>query len=158
MITIVIGQSGAGKTSFVRSLLKGQGTVKEDGIYFTEFEDGIIALGKYGVGIRTEGTDTLPYNAKEKIKTFIEEHKDRNIVMEGDRITNKDIFEFVARLRVPVKLYIVTCSLGESMRRLRAAGSSISITFVKATKTKSKRLFFSYSNIFHGEVINTDGN
>jgi hypothetical protein len=130
--------------------------VEGEEIAYTRFKNGIIALGKYGIGKRTEGTDTLPYNAKDRIKTFLKKHKDKDILLEGDRINNREIFEFISSLGVETKLYLITCSLKTSMERLRAAGSTITPAFVKTTKTKSKRMFLEYAKRFHGEVINTD--
>ena len=116
----------------------------------------MIALGRYGIGKRTEGTDTLAYNSKQKIKKTLRKLKDRDIVLEGDRINNREMFDFISGLGVDVKLYLITCSLGTSIKRLRAAGSTITPTFVKTTKTKSKKMFLEYGTRFHGEVINTD--
>lgn len=125
-------------------------------IAYTKDANGLLALGKYGIGKRTEGTDTLPYNAKANIKRFLRENSDKDILIEGDRINNREIFDFIAALGVEVKLYIVVCSLKTSMERLRAAGSTITPKFVKATKTKSKRIYLEYARRFNGEVIRTD--
>lgn len=157
MIYIVIGQSGSGKTTFVKTkFLNGRIKIIEDIIPYTLCENGIIAFGRYGIGKRTEGTDTLSYSAKEKIKQLLKKLKSRDIVIEGDRINNKEIFEFVSALGVGVKLYLVTCSLKTSMKRLKAAGSTISPPFVKTTRTKSRRMFLEYRQRFDGEIINTD--
>ena len=154
---IIIGQSGAGKTTFAKTnFLTGDIEIVEDIIPYSVCSNGIVALGRYGVGKRTEGTDTLSYSAKEKIKKQLRKLKDKNVLLEGDRINNREIFEFVSSLGVETKLYLITCSLKTSMERLRAAGSTITPTFVKTTKTKSKRMFLEYSQRFHGEVIKTD--
>ncbi len=155
---IIIGQSGSGKTSFVRDkFIFGEMEVAKGDIYYTK-SNGMYALGKYGVGIRTEGTDTLPYNAKTTIKKQLRKFAKANadVVLEGDRINNAAMFDFVSTLGVDVKLYLVTCSVRTSMERLRAAGSTITPAFVKATKTKSRRMFLKYSGRFNGEVIKTD--
>jgi len=157
MFYIVIGQSGAGKTTFVKnSLIKEPFTIIEDIIAYTEDANGRVALGKYGIGKRTEGTDTLSYNAKNKIKAQLKALKDKTVILEGDRINNREIFNYIGMLGVEVKMYLVTCSLKTSMERLRAAGSTITPTFVKTTKTKSKNMFLAYAGKFHGEVIKTD--
>lgn len=157
MFYIVIGQSGSGKTTFVKTkFLTDRVKIVEDIIPYSVCDNGIIALGCYGIGKRTEGTDTLSYNAKNKIKKQLKKLKGNDIVIEGDRINNKDIFEFIASLRVSVKLYLISCSLKTSMERLRTAGSTITLSFVKTTKTKSKRMFLEYSQRFNGEIIITD--
>lgn len=157
MIYIIIGQSGSGKTTFAKTnFLVEPIEIIEDVIPYSKCANGIYALGRYGIGKRTEGTDTLAYNAKNNIKKQLKALRDKNIVLEGDRINNKEIFDYIATLGVEVKLYLVTCSLKTSMERLRAAGSTITPTFVKATKTKSKRMFLEYASRFNGEVIKTD--
>lgn len=159
MFYIVIGQSGAGKTTFCKNrFLIAPFEQKEDIISYTICSNGIHALGKYGIGIRTEGTDTLSYNAKEKIKKQLKKFakNGKDVLLEGDRINNHETLEYIATLGVPVKMYLVTCSLKTSMKRLRAAGSTITPTFVKTTKTKSKRTFLEYCSRFNGEIINTD--
>lgn len=157
MFYIIIGQSGAGKTTFAKTnFLSGSIEVVDDIIPYSVCSNGIIALGRYDVGKRTEGTDTLAYNAKDKIKKQLRKLKGRDVLLEGDRINNREIFEFISSLGVEAKMYLVTCSLKTSMERLRAAGSTITPTFVKTTKTKSKRMFLEYGQRFHGEVIKTD--
>lgn len=157
MFYIIIGQSGSGKTTFVKTnFLSENIKIVEDIIPYSVCDNGIIALGRYGIGKRTEGTDTLSYSAKEKIKKQLKKLRGKNVVLEGDRINNKEIFDYVATLGVDIKLYLITCSLKTSMQRLRAAGSTISPPFVKTTKTKSKRMFLEYGQRFNGEVITTD--
>lgn len=157
MFYIIIGQSGSGKTTFAKTnFLTEPIEIIEDIIPYSKCSNGILALGRYGIGKRTEGTDTLSYSAKEKIKKQLKKLKGENVLLEGDRINNKEIFDFISSLGVEVKLYLVTCSLKTSMERLRAAGSTITPTFVKTTKTKSKNMFLEYGKRFRGEVINTD--
>ena len=158
MFYIVIGQSGSGKTTFVRErFLKGaEPEVYEDIIPLTRAGNYIL-LGKYGIDIRTEGPDTLPYNAAPKIKEQLRRLKGKNVVLEGDRITNSGMMQYIAALGEPTKLYLVKCKLGTSMKRLRAAGSSITPQFVKATRSKSRNIFIEWGRRFSGEVIDTDG-
>ena len=68
MFYVIIGQSGSGKTTFVReNFIKAEPEVFEDIIPLTRSGD-FVLLGKYGIDKRTEGTDTLPYNAAPKIQ------------------------------------------------------------------------------------------
>ena len=160
MIYVVIGQSGAGKTTFckTRFLTEPFEPVENYPVACTRSGE-IFALGKYGIGIRTEGTDTLSYSAAPKImqtvKALIADgHKE--ILMEGDRINNDKMFLFLATVGVPVKLYLVRCGLKTSMTRLRNSGSKITETFVKTTRTKAMNRFMKWNQVFHGEVIDTD--
>lgn len=159
MIYIIIGQSGSGKTTFVKQkFLSGDKRVVEDIVPYTVCGN-VAALGRYGIEKRTEGTDTLSYNSQERIKELLPVliKKGYDIVMEGDRINTPDMFEYVKSLGQEVKLYLVKCSLLTSMERLQAAGSTITMTFVKATKTKAKRNFLRYAKVFDGEIIETEG-
>lgn len=157
MVYIIVGQSGSGKTTYVKkNLLKEPYEYLDYGIPCTKGSNGVIALGKYGIGIRTEGTDTLSYNSQDKIKKAIAILKDNTIVLEGDRITNSSIIDYIIKLGVEAEIILITCSLKTSIKRLREAGSNISLKFVKATKTKSRNLFIRYEYILKGKVINTD--
>lgn len=158
MIYIIIGQSGSGKTTFVKNrFLDGETSVVEDEIPYTVCGN-IAALGRYNIGKRTEGTDTLSYNSQEKIKRLLPRliKGGYDIVVEGDRINTPDMFEYIKGLEQEVKLYLVKCSVLTSIERLRAAGSNITITFVKATKTKARKNFQRYAKLFNGEIINTE--
>lgn len=158
MIIVVIGQSGSGKTSFVKNnFLQGELEIIPDVVPYTT-NGKFCAVGKYGIGIRTEGTDTLPYNSGVKIRELIKRlHSDgKNILLEGDRINNHATFEFLFSLNADVKLYLMTCSLETSMTRLKAAGSKITPSFVKGTKTRSRNAFLQYKDRFNGEVVKSD--
>jgi len=158
MIFIIIGQSGSGKTTFVRKrFLTGGLSIVEDIVPYTTNGE-YCAIGKYGIGIRTEGTDTLSYDAGEKIRRQIRKLLDegKDVVIEGDRINNRATFATIALMNVPAKLFLVVCSLETSLQRLRAAGSKITPTFVKATKTRSRNNFLKWRKRFDGEVVRND--
>jgi guanylate kinase len=159
MIYIVIGQSGSGKTTFCKEkIIKPPFETRKDKTKLTECGNGIVAIGEYGIGRRCEGTDTLPYNAQESIieqvKELVEAGKD--VLIEGDRITSNSVMEKIKSINTQKKMYLVICSLKTSMERLKRAGSKITPTFVKTTKTKSKRIYMEYSREFDGEIINTE--
>lgn len=158
MLYIVIGQSGAGKTSYVKDRwAQGQGVIQMTPIPHTLYDDGkTILLGKYGIGIRTEGTDTLPYTILPKALQFINSmHRQADIIVEGDRINSTKFFDFVIAHRIPAKLILLTCTESESITRLRVAGSKITPKFVKGTKTKSRNHYMKYRGRMSGEVIST---
>lgn len=158
MIIVVIGQSGAGKTTFVKeTFMRGETHIVEDIVPYTQTEEYAV-VGKYYIGKRTEGTDTLSYNSQEKIRQLVQKlvKEGKNVILEGDRINNRTTFAFLSMLKVPVKMFLVTCRLETSMLRLRSAGSEITETFVKATRTKSHNNFKKWKKRFNGEVVVTD--
>ncbi len=158
MIIVVIGQSGAGKTTFVKNnFLQGECEIVEDVVPYTT-NGKYCAIGKYFVGRRTEGTDTLSYSAQEKIRTLVQKlvKEGKEVVMEGDRINNRATLAFISMLKVPVKMFLVTCSLETSVKRLRAAGSTITLPFLKTTRTKSHNNYAKWAKRFNGEVVVTD--
>ena len=159
MIYIIIGQSGSGKTTFCKeNLLKPPYSVLEDITKITACENNVFGIGAYGVGRRCEGTDTLPYDSQKKIIEQVKKlSKNHDVVLEGDRITSKAVFDEISRIKCSKKLYLVTCTIRTSMERLRRSGSRITVQFVKATKTKTRRLYMEFGDKFHGEIINTEG-
>lgn len=157
MIIVVIGQSGSGKTTFAKKFLQGELKIISDIVPYTT-NGNFCAVGKYGLGIRTEGTDTLPYNSGGRIRALIKKlhAAGKNILLEGDRINNRATFEFLATLNADVKLYLLTCSLETSLSRLRAADSKITLPYIKGTKTRSKNNFLQYGGRFNGEIVIND--
>jgi len=156
VIYIVIGQSGAGKTTFVKErFIKGDTMIVNDIVPCT-ISKGVVLIGKYNVGLRTEGTDCLPYNALGKIEKQVEKLNKGVVVVEGDRINNNEFFNFLINKRLEGKLYLITCSVETSIKRLRNAGSKITEKFVRATRTKSINNFIKYRYFFDGEEICTD--
>lgn len=158
MIIVIIGQSGSGKTSFAKkNFLNGHLEIIEDAVPYTTNGD-FCAIGKYGISIRTEGTDTLSYNSGDKIRALIKKLNDegKNILIEGDRINNLKTFEFLETLDAEIKLYLLVCSLETSRSRLKSAGSKISLKFIKATKTRSRNIFLKFYKKFDGKVIIND--
>jgi len=155
MINVVIGQSGIGKTTFVKNRWgQGKFEIKYDQpVPYTLFESGVL-LGKYNVGIRTEGTDTLSYSAIPKILDTIDAlYPLYNIGVEGDRINNSRFFQHLISKNYSVKLYFLDGDLSISYKRLRNAGSNISESFIKTTKTKSSNNFLKYGGFFKGVRI-----
>lgn len=154
MITIVIGQSGCGKTSYVRKrFLQGGGVPKKGPVPYTLAGNAAL-IGLYGLGIRTEGTDTLSYTALPQILQLIDElYPSHHIVAEGDRINTPKFFEHIIGNRYKGKLILLHCDVGTSIRRLQKSGSKISEAWVKSTKTKSANNFKKYGTFLQGESI-----
>jgi len=159
MIHIVIGQSGCGKTTFVKRHfgLGADVAPQEGGPVAWTLVGNMAFIGKYGIGIRTEGTDTLSYTALPKILQLIDQlYPDREIVVEGDRINSPKFFNHLLAKGYRAKLYLLYCELDTSLARLRKGGSKISPAWVKTTRTKSFNNFAKYGSFFQGVKICLD--
>jgi hypothetical protein len=159
MITVVIGGSGSGKTTFVKSkFLDPQFLITTDIVAVTLVKKTRTAfIGKYGIGIRTEGTDTLSYTAMPRIKRQVEK-LDRdgwNVVLEGDRINNRKFFEWLLMKKFDCQLILMTAPLDVCLMRLRLAGSHITKPFATATATKARHMFLTFGSQMKGEVHGT---
>ena len=157
MIHVIIGQSGSGKTTFVKNKFLTEEIIPVVDVIPCSVSGIFTALGKYDIGVRTEGTDTLAYSAAAKIKEQIKRLTGKEVVMEGDRINTRSIFKFLESQREPVKLYLLVCSVQTSLNRLRKEGSGITVGFIKTTRSKSRRMFLEYGKRFDGEIISTEG-
>lgn len=138
MIIIIIGQSGAGKSTAVKSnYLEPNMELKKQPIKHTTNEETCL-IGDYKTDRRCVGTDTLPYDALQDIINFIKQNKDQyeRIVAEGDRINNKKFFKNLLKLQEPLKIIIFKCSLEKSKKRLPNQNPS----FIKTTKTKTENI------------------
>jgi hypothetical protein len=125
-------------------------------ITYTLCEDTCL-IGKYThTPLRCQGTDTLSYTSLPVIQHVVRRmYPSHHIVMEGDRITRRDMFAHLASQGYDVKLFLIDCPVAESVTRLRRAGSPITETFVKSTRTKSRNLFDQYGRKWNGEMIVT---
>jgi len=159
-IVIVIGQSASGKSTYVKQYYFKEGSRLEYEPIKHTICGAICLLGDYLEDRRCVGTDTLSYSIIDTLIQFVKDSKDRFefIVAEGDRINNKKFFDAVKEMDVPVEVYVFSCSLNESMQRLRDQESTIGETFVKTTKSKAsnmkqyaKRLGFTVHEINTGK-------
>lgn len=158
-IYIVIGQSASGKTTYVTKNFITEELQRLDKPFKHTISGKNLLLGHYGLERRCCGTDTMSMS----ILPFLIEHfkevlnKSENIIGEGDRINNQKFFDYIKNLNIPVKVILFECSIEESLKRLKEAGSTIGETFVKTTKTKAKRMLnYARKLKFETEVINTD--
>ena len=159
MIIIVIGQSGAGKTTFVKEhYLKTPYVFDKDQLPFTFVEKTrTYLLGHYRGLKRCEGTDELSYTAHDTIIWFIKKYYDKgNIILEGDRITQQKIMDFIINSKYKVQLLLLECSVSTSEKRLKKTNSFNSTKWIKSTKTKSKNLFNKYKNLVKSYKISNE--
>ena len=147
-IILIIGQSASGKTTYIRKNF----LYNHSGIEFIDkpfkltnlvrAKQKYLLLGHHKGEKRCEGSDELSMAILPQLIEFIKENVNNYDVMifDGDRINNKKFFEFIASLNIPIDLYILKCSLQESIDRRIKTGSKPSETFVKTTITKSENM------------------
>ena len=162
-MTVVIGQSASGKTTFITETFLADEVLalKTKPFKHTEIvRNNVCLLGDYTTGVRCLGTDTLSMSVLPQLIEFLQENHSRyrHVIADGDRITNARFFNFIASLKIPVDLYVFSCSLAESVRRREATGSAGSEQFVKTTQTKAvnmralgKRLGFNVIDKYTGK-------
>ena len=164
-VIIVIGQSASGKTTYIRNnFLKDYSNVEfiDKPFKLTNLvraKQKYLLLGHHKGEKRCEGSDELSMAILPQLIEFVKENVNNYDIMifDGDRINNKKFFEFIASLNISTDLYILKCSLQESIDRRVKTGSKPSETFVKTTITKSnnmKRLAMRLG--FKVKVIKTD--
>lgn len=148
-VLVVIGQSGSGKTTYVKKhFINEKPIISNDYAIPVTVSGQNLLIGSYNIGKRCEGTDTLSYSAIHAIEeTIFMTHHRFNVIAEGDRVNNTAFFEYIRKYSIPYKIILFKCSIDKSMQRLRANGSRISEQFVRATATKSNNNYMKYATI-----------
>lgn len=159
-IHIVVGGFCSGKSSFVRnSFIKGRTPkTRKDILPLTEFPDCII-LGKYDTPEegRRFGTDCISRSQINdilpQIKKLIPTGKD--IVLEGVKLINNNLFDGIAQLGIHVKLWWIKIDPQVSVSRVRATGWDVSEQVIKTECTKAKNIYSNWSGVFDAEILDT---
>lgn len=157
MITVIIGQAGSGKTTFVmEKFYSDLMLLKKHPIKHT-YINCLCLIGDYKTKDRCKGTDTLAFNSIEKIIDFIRDNQNNfDFVIEGDRINNKRFFQAISKMKIEIQVYCLHCDIKKSYERLRNAGSKITLPFLKTTRTKSENMVkYLLSNKIKVEIIET---
>lgn len=158
-IYLIVGGSHSGKTSFVvNTFVRGrEGKFYKDLVGLTEFDDCIL-FGDYLTDKRTKGTDTITRSWLDRLFPQIEKliPLEKDIVLEGDKIISRPLFNKIAELGVPVKLFWICCDVSVSLERNRKFNSTAKESTLRGAWTKAKNMFYEYQDKFDGEVIYTD--
>lgn len=164
MIYIIIGASCSGKSTFVRnSFIAGNEVLEEKDLIPITKTGRYAILGKYTNSstdinrVRRVGTDAI---SRSQIKSIVTQCDRLNsdgfdVVLEGDKITARSIFDGIISIGAQVKLYLITCSVEETINRNLSNGSNFSFSHIKAMRTKAINLFRLYSDRMNGEAIDT---
>lgn len=160
MIYLIVGGSHAGKTSFVKNsfIRNKQIHVYKDLTWVTETDDCYL-LGRYDLDKRAIGTDCISRCEipviPEQIDRLLSSNKN-NIVLEGDKICSRTVFNHVKSLNVPTKLYWIRVSPEISIQRNKEFNTTVSNKLLKSVCTKAKNIYYEYCDIFDGEIFDTD--
>ena len=154
-IVIVIGQSASGKTTFVKNNYLGVDyeNINPQKLIKCCVSGSTVLLGHYNLDKRCEGTDTLSNAALPVIIEWIPYIIDKYevLVAEGDLITSRKFFDLIEVLKeeydIAVELYYFSTTIQNSIKRREETGSKSSKTFVKATQSKSHKMYL------YGEML-----
>lgn len=145
MIYIIVGASCAGKTSFTKNSFVGNRDCTEfkDLITVTENKDYYL-IGSYLRDSRTLGSDTVNrqdiHLIAPQVQSLLTDAKydnTKDIVLEGDKITSRPLFNSLLELNVPIKLFLIRVSPEISYERNVKNGSRCSYSHLKAVTTKA---------------------
>lgn len=159
MIYIVIGPSCSGKSTFVvNSFIKGKNAKETKDILTLCETDTCFLIGKWFDSRRVKGLDRIsraqiPLITKQ-VKKLIP--KNKNIVLEGDKVVSQKIFRELLNTGEKCKLFWIRCSAETSLNRNRKNGSTQQESSIRAVATKAKNIFYIFQNEMDGEIVDTE--
>ncbi len=161
MIYIVVGASCSGKTSFTKnSFVEGRDNKEfKDLIVVTE-NDSYYLIGSYLQDKRTLGSDTIMRKdipiIYDQVLNLVNRKDNKDIVLEGDKITSRNLFNKLLELNIPIKLYLIDVTPETSYKRNVENGSRCSYSHLKAVTTKAFNIFVEYKDKMNGVRINAN--
>ena len=135
MIICLIGEPASGKTTLMKSIMLELGDMAFESKPFSyHYNDKFIVLGKYDTGV-FQGTDKLSMAVQPKAIEFVKLHKDKIILLEGDRLGN---LSFFVEIKKTHELHIFCIVADEKIKESRhiARGDKQSPKFKKSKRTK----------------------
>ena len=138
MIISIIGQPTSGKTTLVRSIIKGLGSYKECEpfpLFKCQEHNDILIIGRYTEEETFGGTDRLSYSTIKPFRDFIDEQVKnyRHIMYEGDRFSNN--LEWLLDNHDAI-CYTLTVNAKEEERRHKLRNDTQSETWLKGRRTQ----------------------
>lgn len=159
MIHLIIGPSCAGKTSFtMNKFIKNRQFKQYKDILDICELDNCFLIGKYELDRRSKGTDTINRKDIKLIKDQVTKllNKNKDIILDGDKITSHPFFDYIKDLNTDVKLYYIKCSPETSYERNVANNSVCKFKHLKAVCTKANNIYNDYKDYFDSICIETD--
>jgi thymidylate kinase len=148
----VIGYPGSGKTTALRSVVKGLASrVEEKPFKHTLYESGMVQLGyeREAHG----GTDSLPFNVQPRVVEWLQTATAPLIIGEGDRLANGVFFRFVQEQGRELTIVHLKVSELLSLRRMRERGSKFDPVWIRRTMSKVNNLV----TIWCKDIVTIDG-
>lgn len=162
MVYLIVGASCAGKSSFVKNtwVRNQKGEMKKDILPYFETENTIL------IGIFDEkkgrriGTDRInrhdiPQFLPQILKLY-NEYPNKDIVLEGDKIVSRPLWNKLIENKIECKVYLIECSPETSIERNRKNNSTNKESTLKASCTRAKNIYNEYKDIFNGEIISSE--
>ena len=148
----VIGYPGSGKTTSVRSALKGlEGRVEDAPFKHTVYADGTVQLGYerevYG------GTDGLSFNVQPKVIAWLPQCTASLVIGEGDRLANNSFFRAVQEQGRWLKLAHIKVSELVALRRIMQRGPTFDPAWIRGRMTKVDNLVAQWGDT----IVTIDG-
>lgn len=160
MIYLIVGQSCAGKSQFVvNTFMKGYDTVEYNDLLPVCENEKAFLIGHWLDERRVKGTDRISRggiaNIFPQIQKLLKKGQ-KDIVIEGDKIVSKKLFNNILSLGEKCKLYYIRCSTETSIKRNAANGSVGHDKLFKTTSTKADNIFWKFFQLMDGEIIDTE--
>ena len=140
-IIAVFGPSGSGKTTYILdSIVKGL-PLEEKKLHKVDVSTNgnLLLFGRYNTGDRCKGCDKLSMSVIdpliECLQNIIEEQQYAIVVMDGDRVNNEKMFNFLRAHQENVEIIFINTPLNIIFQRLPDCNKQ----FVKTTFTKTQR-------------------
>jgi predicted kinase len=140
-LVLLLGASGSGKTTYIENeIIKNQPLTEKtlQKVIVSHTDDfSLLLFGKYNVDKRCKGCDTLSMaiidDLINDLKYFIDNNTAKMIVMDGDRINNNKMYEFLLQYKNITEIIYIDTGLDVIYERLKDCNK----TFVKTTMTKT---------------------
>ncbi len=145
-IVLVLGASGSGKTTYIENEIIKNRTIIDDSVFNipVSIVEDVLLFGKYNVDKRCKGCDTLSMAIIDKLivalKYLIVEKKFNTLVVDGDRVNNSKMFNFLSQYKDIVEVVYIKTPLQTIYKRLPECNK----TFVKTTDTKTINSIMNY--------------
>lgn len=142
----LVGEPGSGKTHTVRSFLP-VGSTPESPLkrVFLHRVGEVCVLGKYEEGEKFAGTDRLDMSVHPHFEEWVRQESPTKLIIEGDRLFNKRIFDFLLSEGHVLKLLQLNTENKIAADRRVERGTKQDPSFIASRSTKIENMVSAYS-------------